>query len=402
VLLIGLARFKPVNDLYGHAAGNWLICAISERLQKLLHGRGITARLGGDEFALLVSVSRHLGSESLVKLAQDALNLISVPVMWKEAELKVSATIGVALISSENPDANSVMHAADLAMYEGKRKGRSTYCFYKSAMDAELKSRATLEMELRNAIKAGNIIPYYQPVVSLSGQDLIGVEVLARWNHPTRGLIQPAEFIPIAEETGMIDELSFRLLRQACLDTKEWPNGIQLAVNFSPLQFQDPWLAERIVAVLTETGFPPSRLEVEVTETALVHDLEATRATLQSLQNMGVRIALDDFGTGYSSLYHLRELKFNKLKIDRSYIDAITSNEERAKLVDAIIKLGTSLGLVTTAEGIETAASVDWLANHGCDFGQGYFFGKPMSKLKIERLIKGADREAMRSVADVA
>ena len=186
----------------------------------------------------------------------------------------------------------------------------------------------------------------------------------------------------------MISDLSYRLLRQACLDAREWPGDLQIAINISPQQFQDRWLCERILGILTETGLSPRRLEVEITETALVQDLEAARATLTSLQNLGVRIALDDFGTGYSSLYHLRELKFDKLKIDRSYVDTITLSEERAKLVDAIISLGRSLGLVTTAEGIETDASVDWLSGQGCDFGQGYLFGKPMPKEEIDTLLE--------------
>jgi len=247
-------------------------------------------------------------------------------------------------------------------------------------MDEQLKARAVMERELRAAVTSGEIEPFYQPVVSLPGRELIGFEVLARWRHPERGLLSPDAFIPVAEETGMIADLSFALLRRACLDAADWPPHLQLAINIAPQQFQDRWLAERILAILSETGFPPNRLEIEITESALVHDLVSTRATLMSLQNVGARIALDDFGTGYSSLYHLRELKFDKLKIDRSYVNSITMSDERAKLVDAIIKLGASLGLVTTAEGIETDSSLDWLANQGCDFGQGYLFGKPLSK----------------------
>ncbi len=195
----------------------------------------------------------------------------------------------------------------------------------------------------------------------------------------------PSTFISVAEETGMIGDLSYLILRRACLDARAWPGHLQLAVNIAPQQFQNPDLALRILAILTETGFQAHRLEVEITETAIVQDLEATRATLGALQALGVRVALDDFGTGYSSLYHLRELRFDKLKIDRSYVDSIGEGDERAKLVDAIIKLGSSLGLVTTAEGIETEASVDWLSNQGCDYGQGYLFGKPMPREEIDR-----------------
>ncbi|MGU3663615.1 putative bifunctional diguanylate cyclase/phosphodiesterase [Methylobacterium sp. A49B] len=389
VLLIDLDRFKPVNDLYGHAAGNAVLCAVSERLQQLLPPGGVAARLGGDEFAMLVPVEH--GSEGLTRLAQAVIASISEPVTWNQNDLKVGATVGVAIVAPDHADADAVLHAADLAMYQGKKDGRGNYRFFRSAMDEELRARARLETELRVAIETGAIEPYYQPVVSLPGQDIIGVEVLARWRHPTRGLVNPADFIPIAEETGMIADLSYNLIRRACLDARAWSPHLILAVNIAPHQFQDAWLAERILAILTETGFPPQRLEVEITESALIQDLEATRATLLSLRQLGVRIALDDFGTGYSSLYHLRELKFDKLKIDRSYVDAITMSDERAKLVDAIIKLGTSLGLSTTAEGIETDASLNWLSDQGCHFGQGYLFGRAMPKADIDHILSAGN-----------
>jgi diguanylate cyclase (GGDEF)-like protein len=385
VLLIDLDRFKPVNDLYSHAAGNAVLCAVSERLQHLLPAGGVAARLGGDEFAMLVPVDQ--GSEGLTRLAQAVIASISDPVTWNQNDLKVGATVGVSIVAADHKDADAVLHAADLAMYQGKKDGRGTYRFFRSAMDEELRARASLETELRAAIESGAIEPFYQPVVALPGQEIVGVEVLARWRHPTRGLIAPSEFITVAEETGMIADLSYTLIRRACLDARAWPAHLTLAVNIAPHQFQDAYLAEHILAILTETGFPPGRLEVEITESALIQDLEATRATLLSLQRLGVRIALDDFGTGYSSLYHLRELKFDKLKIDRSYVDAITMSDERAKLVDAIIKLGSSLGLSTTAEGIETGASMEWLSDQGCNFGQGYLFGKAMPKAEMDRLL---------------
>ncbi|GJD35620.1 putative bifunctional diguanylate cyclase/phosphodiesterase [Methylobacterium aerolatum] len=392
VLLIDLDRFKPVNDLYGHAAGNAVLCAVADRLNALLPPGGVAARLGGDEFALLVPLSH--GTEGLSRLAQSVIASIAAPIHWSQNELKVGATVGVAAVTRDYVDADAILHAADLAMYQGKKEGRGTYRFFRSAMDEELRARARLEAELRTAIECGAIEPFYQPVVALPGKAIVGVEVLARWRHPERGLIPPTEFIPVAEETGMISELSYSLIRRACLDARDWPAHLVLAVNIAPHQFQDVWLAERILAILTETGFPPGRLEVEITESALIQDLEATRATLTSLQRLGVRIALDDFGTGYSSLYHLRELKFDKLKIDRSYVDAITMSDERAKLVDAIIKLGSSLGLATTAEGIETDASVDWLSDQGCDYGQGYLFGRAMPKSEMDVILAEIGAEA--------
>ena len=396
ILLIDLDRFKFVNDIYGHAAGNAVLCTVAERLLSGLGGRGIAARLGGDEFAVLVDLND--GPEWVTRLAKQLIAAVSSPVMWNQHELKVGATVGIAPVTSDHADADSVLHAADLAMYQGKKDGRGVYRVFKSAMDIELKARAQLENELRLAIENDEIEPFYQPVVALPGKAMIGIEVLARWRHPQRGLLAPVHFIEVAEETGMIADLSYRLLRQACIDARNWPSHLTIAVNISPQQFRDRWLSERILGILTETGFSPQRLEIEITESALVHDLEATRNTLSSLQNLGVRIALDDFGTGYSSLYHLRELKFDKLKIDRSYVDAITMSDERAKLVDAIIKLGASLGLVTTAEGIETEASLDWLAGQGCQFGQGHLFGAPMAKPAMDVLLDGLAKDGSQRI----
>jgi diguanylate cyclase (GGDEF)-like protein len=396
VLLIDLDRFKPVNDLYGHAAGNAVLCEVAERLRAFVPRQGTAARLGGDEFAVFLQLEG--GSDGLTRLAEQMIASLSAPILWKGNELKVGATIGISFVTSEHADADAVLHAADLAMYQGKKDGRGVYRVFKSAMDEELRARAQLEIELRAAVQNGEIEPFYQPVVALPGRALVGVEVLARWRHPTRGLLAPSQFITIAEETGCITDLSYSLIKRACLDAREWPAHLTLAVNIAPQQFMDVWLSERILAILVETGFPPQRLEVEITESALVHDLEATRKTLTSLQNLGVRVALDDFGTGYSSLYHLRELKFDKLKIDRSYVDSVTMSDERAKLVDAIIKLGSSLGLVTTAEGIETEASSNWLSDQGCEFGQGYLFGRPMPKGEMDEVIAAPDLAILASV----
>jgi EAL domain-containing protein (putative c-di-GMP-specific phosphodiesterase class I) len=273
-------------------------------------------------------------------------------------------------------------------MYRGKKEGRGTFRFFEPSFDKELKARAQLEAELRTAVAKGEIEPFYQPLVSLSDRAMIGFEVLARWRHPTRGVLSPALFIPVAEETGLIAELSCNLLRRACLDARNWPTHLQLAFNVAPQQLQDPSFAERILSILTETGFAPGRLEVEVTETALVNDMDSARSTLESLRNLGVSIALDDFGTGYSSLYYLREIRFDKVKIDRSFVQSLPDSTESMKIVDAIMGLARSLGLKTTAEGIETPESLAWLAEQGCRYGQGYFFGRPMSASAADQLFQ--------------
>ena len=385
VMLIDLDRFKRINDVHGHAAGDAILCAVADRLRALLPVGNITARLGGDEFAVVYDYGTD--QEAVGRLAQQIIASLSQPVLWGTSRLEIGATIGVALAAPETATAETLLHAADLAMYQGKRDGRGAFCFFQAEMGVALRARARLEQELRAGIDRGEIEPFYQPVVSLPSRELIGFEVLARWRHPTQGLLSPYAFITLAEETGMIADLSWALMRKACTDARSWPPHLQLAINISPLQLQDKQMPERILAILTETGFAPSRLEIEITETALVNDIDAARVALTSMQNLGVRVALDDFGTGYSSLYHLRELKFDKLKIDRSYVASIPLGAERAKLVDAIIALGSSLGLVTTAEGIESTDSVAWLANQGCTYGQGFLFGAPMTKVATDRLL---------------
>jgi EAL domain-containing protein (putative c-di-GMP-specific phosphodiesterase class I) len=288
-------------------------------------------------------------------------------------------------------------------MYRGKREGRNAFRFFEESMDRELKARAQLERELRSAIANGEFYPYYQPLVSLADKSLRGFEVLARWHHPTKGVLSPDTFIQVAEESGLIAELSLSVLRRACLDAKQWSADLQLAINVSPCQLQDRSLPERILAILTETGFAAGRLEVEITETALVNDLASARVILTSLQNVGIRIALDDFGTGYSSLYHLRELQFDKIKIDRSYVQSLADGTDSMKIINAIIGLGNSLGLLTTAEGIENAANRDWLAGRGCSFGQGYLFGAPMPSTDVDRFIlDGVERERAVENATIA
>ena len=388
ILLVDLDRFKPVNDVHGHAAGDAVLCEAAERIKTaLLHG-GMVARLGGDEFAVLI---RYGAKSDLMRTAQQIIIALSAPFSWNSAEFEVGATIGLALLPEDGSEPDDLLRCADIAMYRGKREGRATYRFFEQAMDNELKARAALESELRVAIAKGEIKPHYQPLVSLQDKQLLGFEVLARWYHPQRGILSPDLFIPICEDAGLITELSYGLLRSACLDAAAWPPHLRLALNISPYQLRDRWLPERLLAILTETGFAPSRFEVEITETALAADLDAARTALTSLQNVGVSIALDDFGTGYSSLYHLRELRFDKIKIDRSFVQALNQNAESTKIVDAIINLGKSLGLLTTAEGIEDNENRDWLAQQGCSYGQGYLFGAPMPAKTIDGLLQDGE-----------
>lgn len=375
VLLIDLDRFKPVNDIHGHAAGDAVLCAIAERLTAIMPREALVARLGGDEFAILMP---HDGrGEELMRLAQQVIGRLCEPVAWEHAKVDIGATIGIALMPQDGTDPESLLRSADIAMYRGKREGRGTFRFFEPRMDDELKARVSLECALRNAIQAGEIRPHYQPLVSLPEQKLLGFEILARWYHPERGIIPPTVFIPIAEDTGLIAELCFSVLRQACLDAIKWPVHLGLAVNISPHQFVDRQLAQRILAILGETGFASERLEVEITESALTNDLDAARETLKTLQNAGVSVALDDFGTGYSSLYHLREMKFDKIKIDRSFVADI-ADPDTLDIIRAIVGLGKGRGITITAEGVETREQFAQVAAEGCAQVQGYLVSRPI------------------------
>ena len=393
VLLIDLDRFKPVNDLHGHAAGDAVLCATAERLRAAAPPGSVVARLGGDEFAVLAP--GLVSEQAMGELAGEMIDLIRRPIAWGDGFLEIDATIGIAAADVRHIDPESLLHAADVAMYQGKRQGRGVWRVYREKMDEAARARAALESDLRSAIASDHIKPFYQPIVSLPGQELVAFEALARWSHPALGEIQPLAFIAIAEECGLISELFARVLKAACLDARHWPPHIHLAVNLSPRQLLDPQLPEKVLAVLTETGFSAQRLEVELTERAVINNFEAARVTLTSLRNLGVSIALDNFGTSYSILHQLNELRFNKLKIDRSCMMNLSNGGGRATMVDAILQLGDRLSLRTTAEGIETDESLDWLANQGCSYGQGYLFGRPMSASE-------ADAYVARSRADVA
>ncbi len=400
VMLIDLDRFKPINDIHGHAAGNAVLCAVAERLLKVAPRGSVVSRLGGDEFVVLLNSPTD--DESLSRVAQQTIDSLRRRIAWNQGHLEVDATIGLALATPEMTDPEALLHAADVAMYQGKREGRGNYRFFHAEMDFALKARARMELDLRAAISAGAIQPHYQPIVTLPERRLVGFEVLARWDHHIKGPIEPQEFIPIAEECGMISELFYHVLRIACTEARDWPGHLHLALNVSPHQLQDPRMPEKILAVLTQTRFPANRLEIEITETALICDIGAARVALMSLQNLGVRIALDDFGTGYSTLYHLSELRFNKLKIDRSYVTSLEPGSERAKLVDAIIQLGSSLSVQTIAEGIETDANLNWLSGQGCTFGQGYLFGRAMPRSEAEAFILRDDADVSIPVVKVA
>ena len=397
LLLVDLDNFKPINDVYGHRLGDEVLRAIAKRLMRLAEGDASVARLGGDEFGIVLRYRSD--SDAPERLARQIVQEVPQPIPLAALALQVGVSVGIATCGRERDRADAMatrdgalvetmLRQADMAMYWAKAGGRGRYAFFDRSMDEKLEERVELEAQIRGAIAKGEIVPYYQRVVDLKTSRTIGFEILARWEHPTRGVLDPDVFIPIAENTGTIGELTNRLLDRALHDAKSWPEHLTLWVNFSPRQISDPMLPQRLLNLLTKAAFPAYRLIVEITEGAVVQKLDEARAVLQSLRKVGVRIALDDFGTGYSGMYHLRELKLDTIKIDRSYVEHMLDKADEAKLVKAIVSLGRALGLRTTAEGIESKDVADQLLKLGCDVGQGFLFGKPAPASSITATLR--------------
>jgi diguanylate cyclase (GGDEF)-like protein len=380
LLLIDLDDFKKVNDIQGHQAGDVVLCEVARRLEAAVRKSDTLARLGGDEFAIITQggpdLNEHL--EQTKRLAARVLGIIRQPIEMGDGMVEIGASIGICSFFTEAGDVTGLLRAADIAMYRAKQSGRFTFRFFEQSMDDEMREREALERDVARAIADGSIHPHYQPLVDIGRQRIRGFEALARWNHPVRGPVAPDQFIPIIEQLGLTAELSSSILRQTCRDARHWPDEICVAINVSPFELRDEAMPARFAQILREEGMAPHRLEVEITESALVSDLAAAKAILAALQAQGITICLDDFGTGYSSLYHLRELKFDKIKIDRSFVQAMRGNAESEKIIDAILGLTSSLHLPTVAEGIEDEATLRMLAAKGCALGQGFYFGKAM------------------------
>ena len=402
LFVLDLDHFKPINDLYGHRLGDEVLRVVAKRLQRIVGDEGTVARLGGDEFGIIMPVSRDKNAQ--VRLARRIAHEIPKPIALAALVIEVGVSVGVAIddqdihttddiAARDGGEVETILRQADMAMYRAKTEGRGSYRFFDHDMDDRLQQRVKLESEIKGAISKNEILPYYQPIVELGSGTIIGYEILARWAHPTEGLVSPAVFIPIAEDTGVIGELSDNLLMRALADATVLPDNLFLSFNLSPRQFADPWLSQKILAALIRANFPPHRLEVEITETAVVMRLDEARTMLQSLRNVGVRVALDDFGTGYSGLHHLRELQLDAIKIDRSFVMNMLESPEDAKLVEAIIALGRVLGLDVTAEGIETERVRDRLLELGCKTGQGFLFGRPQPVQDILQQPAGRSRQ---------
>jgi diguanylate cyclase len=394
VFYIDLDHFKDVNDTLGHHIGDELILSVTRRLSEIIRDDDLVARLGGDEFAIIMTCASD--SYSLQAVAERILAAICTPFVVSGHGINIGASIGIAVIDSCTQDAADILRYADMALYRAKNEGRNRACIYDAAMDADLSNRKLLESALRQAVKNRELHVVYQAIVDRSGKRLVGVEALARWIHPVQGEIPPARFIPIAEHSGLIVELGEFILRRACLDGRNWP-GLTVSVNVSPLQFRRPDFVEGIERILGETAFEPNRLELELTESTLLGNLESAELSMLRLKGVGVCFALDDFGTGYSSLLYLRRFPFDKLKIDSSFVRSIEKAADAAAIVHAVVSLGRGLGMKVTAEGVETADQHLFLRAAGVHSMQGYRFGRPVTAAEIDHRVAAPEAYSVAS-----
>ncbi|SEQ02233.1 diguanylate cyclase (GGDEF) domain-containing protein [Faunimonas pinastri] len=385
ILCLDLNRFKIINDTLGHGVGDALLQAVAKRLQDTVRETDVVARLGGDEFAILqLDADQPRSSDAL---ARRIVEVLDAPYLLEGHQILVSTSIGIAIAPTDGRHADQLLRNADIALYRVKGDGRTGHRFFEQEMDAQLQSRRHLEQDLIQALKAGEFALHYQPLVDLASNQISECEALLRWHHPERGMVPPGEFIRVAEEIGLIIQLGEWVLQQACREAVSWPIPARVKVNLSPIQFVDQNLVRTVKRALEESGLPSSRLGVEITESVLLQNNEATLATLHELRQLGISIAMDDFGTGYSSLSYLRSFPFDQIKIDQSFIrDLMLRNDCRA-IVDSIISLGHSLGMTTTAEGVELPEQVTELRKLGCDFAQGYLFGRPQPLHSVQEML---------------
>ena len=385
LFLIDLDRFKNVNDTLGHPVGDALLKQVAQRLTSVIGKIGQVGRLGGDEFEAVLPGKHDDGS--LSDLANRLIQQISMPYLIEGHNISIGASVGIALAPSEGCCADALIRNADLALYAAKSAGRGTYCFFAPEMHSEAQDRQTLEADLRKAIARGELQLQYQPVVNARTEELAGFEALVRWHHPTRGVVSPASFIPLAEEAGLILSIGEWVLRTACLEAAKWPEHIRVAVNISPIQFVEPTLPATIMSAIANADLQPRQLELEITEGVFLAENDATDDMFAKLKSIGVRLALDDFGTGYSSLGYLKKAPFDKIKIDQSFVrGAAKSGSRNAAIIRAIVTLAESLGMDTTAEGAETHDELTMIRELGCSHIQGYIFGRPMHPEDAGRL----------------
>ncbi|MCC8953785.1 EAL domain-containing protein [Bradyrhizobium sp. Pear77] len=388
VLMLDLDRFKDVNDTLGHPAGDALLKSVASRLRRCVSDTTLVARLGGDEFAVIDYVTDPVAEAGV--LAERIRKALSEPIDLGDHRVTTTTSIGIAIAPRDGTDSDEVLRSADLALYSAKSGGRGSFRFFEPELDRLLQTRRSLERDMRSALADGEFELHYQPFINVASGETCGFEALLRWHHPQRGMVSPAQFIPLAEETGMIVPLGEWVLRTACAEAAKWPDDLKIAINLSPVQFRSPELVPVIVHALASSGVSPDRLELEVTETAIIQDSEAVFAALGQLHDLGVRIALDDFGTGYSSLSFLQKFPFDKVKIDRSFVSELAgATDESRRIARAIVRFAVSLGKTTTAEGVETREQLDILRADACVEVQGFHFSPAVQSEKVAQMISG-------------
>ena len=385
VIVIDLDRFKDINDVHGHKAGDAVLQSLTTRLSGVTGPGEFVARVGGDEF---IAVKRGIVSpEHAHDFAQRLLACISIPVQQHDRTLSVGASLGISLCPGDAEEADELISVADLAMYRAKKQPGHKICFYDQSMDESRRKQSAIAMELRDAIERQEFELYYQPQVDVKRNEISGFEALIRWNHPRRGLVSPADFIPIAEETGLILPIGEWVLKTACAEAAGWKKSYKLAVNIASAQLTQTDLPRIVHETLLETGFAPARLELEITEASIIDDLQGTLRVVRQLKALGVTIAMDDYGTGYSSLSTLQLFPFDKIKIDRSFVEGVTTNKASSAIVKATILLASNLDIPVLAEGVERQEHFDFLRAEGCTEVQGYFFGRPQPLSEIADLV---------------
>ncbi|MEA3003625.1 MAG: hypothetical protein QOH81_2413 [Sphingomonadales bacterium] len=386
MIVVNLDRFKNVNEIYGHISGDALLRWAADIVLQTTPIDGLCARLGADEFCIVMRFE-EADDRAVTDAAEHLVRLLSEPFEVNTIAIHVSASVGMARTDPSCFDVEGLLRRGHIAMNAAKTLGGKRALWFDRSMESVLKARNEVEGGLRRGIPLGEFLPFYQPQFDLRTGRLHGFEALARWEHPTGGIVGPDVFIPVAEETGLIAPLFESIFIQALGEARGWDSSLTLSVNISPGQLKDPWLAQKVLKILTETGFPAERLEIEITESSLFENLALAQAIVASLKNQGVRLALDDFGTGYSSLANLRALPFDRIKIDRSFVQSMDVVRESLAIVTAIAKIGESLGVPVTAEGVESAAAAKQLLEIGCDKGQGWHFGRPLTAVDTHRLL---------------
>ncbi len=392
-VMIDLDNFKQINDMHGHAVGDQVLVEFADLIYSRLPKSALIARLGGDEFAYVVPFDPDQSTKVDEQVAR-LIESMSRPLTIDGLSIRVTMSIGISTDHDElgfdplTSNAETLMHRADIAMYQAKKQGKNRYFWFEPNMENELRFRNELEAGIRHGIGRSEFVPFYEQQIDLTSGELTGFEMLARWQSPELGLVSPEIFIPIAEEIGVIGEMSESLIAQAIQDAKDWDPRLTLSVNISPVQLRDPWFAQKLIKLLVQHSFNPNRLEIEVTESCLHENVGMVRTMITSLRNQGIKVSLDDFGTGYSSLEQLRSLPFDRLKIDRSFVRELQSKTGDAKIVDAIVSLGNGLEMPITAEGIEDENVLETLKAMGSFKGQGYFYGKPESSADVRKRLQ--------------